>query len=195
MTGIPPRAGFSAGERQRLGRLVPVPPSHCRTLRAGANGERVPTGARSPRSRYRERMTPYEAAEVFALFAEAEDFENGVFWRVDMTPGRNREMRLFAECSDLFFWGTADCEEITPADVPLLRHALDDLKPLGAEYELGHLFAARKRKLRPQKPCYKDMAPAVAALYDACCAEEEREAASKKDAAQWIALAHQVRGQ
>lgn len=137
-------------------------------------------------------MTPYEAAEVFALFAEAEDFDFGLMWRVDMTPGRNREMKLFAVCSDFFFWATADSEEIAVDDIPLLRQALDDLKPLGTEYELGHLFAARKRKLRPQKPCYKDMDAGVAALFDACGSEGERAAADERDAAAWVAVAHQA---
>lgn len=138
-------------------------------------------------------MTPYEAAEVFALFAEAEDFEGGLFWRVDMTPGGDRDIRLHAECNDLFFWATADLEEITVADIPLLRRTLDDLKPLDAREELGHLFAARKRGLRPQKPCYKGLAPEVAALYDACCTEEDRAEADEKDAAWWVAVAHKVR--
>jgi len=138
-------------------------------------------------------MTPYEAAEVFALFAEAEAFDSALLWRVDMTPGANREIRLFAECNDLFHWATADFEEITVGDIPLLRRTLEDLKPLRAEYELGHLFAARKRKLRPQRPCYKDMEPAVAALYDACCTEAERTTASEGDAAWWIAAAHRIK--
>ena len=129
---------------------------------------------------------------MFALFAEAEDFEAALIWRVDMAPGANRETRLFAECSDVFHWATADFEEITTADVPLLRRTLDDLKPLRAEYELGHLFAARKRGLRPQKPCYKGMEAPVAALYDACCTEAERSAASERDAAWWIAAAHRI---
>jgi hypothetical protein len=138
-------------------------------------------------------MTPYEAAEVFALFAEADDFDCGVIWRVDMTPGGNREMRLFAQCNDLFFWAAADAEEITAGDVPLLRQALADLGPLRAQYEMGRLFAARKRKLRPQKPCYRDIDPQVAALYDACCAEEERAAADDRDAAWRAAFASRAR--
>jgi hypothetical protein len=140
-------------------------------------------------------MTPYEAAEVFALFAEAEDFEGGLFWRVDMAPGTDRETKLFAQCSDFFYWGTADLEEITVADIPLLRQSLEDLKAIGAEEELSTLFAARKRRLRPQRPCYKDFEPPVAALYDACCTEEERAAADKRDAAEWIAIAHRAMGQ
>ena len=134
-------------------------------------------------------MTPYEAAEVFALFAEAEDFDSGLLWRVDMTPGANREMRLFAECSDLFHWATADFEEIAVEDTPLLRRTLDDLKPLRAEYELGHLFAARKRGLRPQKPCYKGMEAPVVALFDACCTDEERAEFDRRDRAFWLSVA------
>jgi hypothetical protein len=137
-------------------------------------------------------VTPYEAAEVFALFAEAEDFDFGLMWRVDMTPGGTRDMKLLAVCSDFFFWATADAEEITLADVPLLRQTLDDLRPLAAEYEMGTLFAARKRRMRPQQPCYKDFDPPVAALYDACCTEEERAAADKRDAAWWIGAAHRA---
>ena len=139
-------------------------------------------------------MTPYEAAEVFALFAEAEDFEAGLYWRVDMTEGHGREMRLSAECNDLFFWATADFEDITTGDIPLLRRTLEDLRAVDAVEELGHLFAARKRKMRPQPPCYKGLAPEVAALYDACCTDEERRQADERDAAWWIAVAHTVRG-
>lgn len=139
-------------------------------------------------------MTPYEAAEVFAMFAEAEDFEGGLFWRVDMAPGRDREMKLFAQCSDFFYWATADLEEITRDDIPLLRQTLSDLKAIGAEEELDHLFAARKRRMRPQRPCYKDFDPPVAALYDACSTEGERTAADKRDAAEWIAVAHRAAG-
>jgi len=137
-------------------------------------------------------VTPYEAAEAFALFAEAEDF-SGLFWRVDMTPGRDREMTLFAQCSDFFFWATADLEEIARDDIPLLRQTLGDLRAIGAEEELGTLFAARKRKLRPQRPCYKHFAPPVAALYDACCTKEERAGADDRDAAEWAAIAHRAR--
>lgn len=134
-------------------------------------------------------MTPYEAAEVFALFEQAEDFDNGLIWRVDTTPGRDRAMKLFAECSDFFAWASADLEEITRDDIPLLRRALADLKPLSAEYELGHLFAARKRQMRPQKPCYKDMEAPVAALYDACCTEDERAEFDHKDTEFWLTVA------
>lgn len=138
-------------------------------------------------------MTPYQAAEVFALFERADDYDEGLFWRVDMqSPGRN--VKLFAQCSDLFFWATADLEEITAGDIPLLRRTLEDLEAADASYELAPLFAARKRKLRPQKPCYKDYSPAVAALYDACCTEKERASADRKDRNWWLSFAASQKG-
>lgn len=140
-------------------------------------------------------MTPFEAAEVFALFAETENFDGALFWRVDMRPGYSREITLFAECNDLFYWATADAEEITKDDIPLLRRTLKDLKRLDATEVLGHLFAARKRKLRPQRPCYRGMGPALAALYDACCTEAERTAADEHDAAWWVTFAHEAKAQ
>ena len=131
-------------------------------------------------------MTPYEAAEVLALFDQADDHE-GVFWRVDMDHGR--DVKLFANCSDLFYWATADAEEITREDIPLLRQTLADLKAVDAAYNLNELFAARKRKLRPQRPCYRHFEAPVAALFDACCTEEERAEADRKDRDWWLAFA------
>jgi hypothetical protein len=136
-------------------------------------------------------MTPYEAMAVFAIFEQADDYDS-IMWRVDTRPGMDRSVKIFAQCSDFFYWATADCEEITKEDVSLLEQALADLKAVDAEYELPRLFAARKRKLRPQKPYYKDMEPPVAALFDACCTEAERTAADEKDANWWRAFAHKI---
>jgi hypothetical protein len=138
------------------------------------------------------RVTPDEAAAVFAAFGNADDYES-LMWRVDMREGMGRDMRLYAQCSDVFSWATADAEEITAADVPLLESCLTDLGKAGAAYYLAELFAARKRKLRPQKPFYKDMPEDVAALFDACCTEEERADADKRDAAWWVAGAHKIK--
>lgn len=137
-------------------------------------------------------MTPYEAAAVFAAFESADDYES-LMWRVDSRSGMNRDMKLYALCNDVFFWATADAEEITADDVPLLERCLSDLGKAGAAYYLAGLFAARKRKMRPQKPFYKDMPEDVAALFDACCTAGERAEADKRDAAWWIAVAHKIK--
>jgi hypothetical protein len=140
-------------------------------------------------------VTPDDAAEVLAIFAEAELFDGFLLWRVSVTPDGGRDVRLSVQCSDLFHWATADFEDVTTEDVPLLRATLDDLTGLRSsdEGELGHLFAARKRGMRPQAPCYKGMSPALAALYDACCTGQERAAADEEDAAWWIAVARKAR--
>jgi hypothetical protein len=146
-------------------------------------------------------VTPDQAAQVLALWEEADLYED-LFWRVTRTPQglglHKTEVRLFAQCSDLFYWATADLEEIVPEDLPLLRSTLDDLKLVGATYYLNELFSCRKRKLRPQKPWYKHFEagpgalpaqPEVAALFDECCTEQEREKADQVDAAWWVGLA------
>lgn len=135
-------------------------------------------------------MTPYEAAEVMSLWQRADLFGD-LSWRVDMREGRNRAVTLLANCSDLFAWATADCEEITRDDIPLLERTLTDLLAVDAEYLLPELFAARKRRMRPQKPCYKDWPPEVAALFDACCTDEERAEFDKRDAAFWAGVVRQ----
>lgn len=138
-------------------------------------------------------MTPHEAAEVFALFQQADDYE-GVFWRVDM-DSPEREMKIFVNCSDIFAWATADAEEVTRDDIPLLRQTLSDLCEVDATYELQPLFAARKRKMRPQKPCYKSFSAAIAALYDACCTDEERAEFDRKDGEFWLSLPARIKAQ
>jgi hypothetical protein len=137
-------------------------------------------------------MTPSEAAAVLSVFERADDYES-LMWRVDMRPAPEPGVKLFALCNDVFFWATADAEEIAAADLALLEACLADLAKAREPYYLAELFAARKRKLRPQKPVYKGMNEATAALFDACCTEEERAAAERKDAAWWIAVAHKVK--
>jgi hypothetical protein len=141
-------------------------------------------------------VTPNEAAAVFAAFERADDYES-LIWRVEMKPYYVPVIKLFAMCNDVFFWATADAEEITLADVPQLEECLADLGKCGEPWVtcyLPELFAARKRKMRPQKPFYKNMPEDVAALFDACCTAGERAEAEKQDAAWWVAVAHKIKG-
>lgn len=133
-------------------------------------------------------MKGEEALPIFALFQKADDYKT-LYWTAD--PEGN-QIRLWADCSDWFFWATADGEEITPGDVPLLETSLDDLLRIGAAEYLSELYASRKRRLRPQAACYKDMPEAVKPLFDACSTAEEREAADKADAAWWVSVAKKV---
>lgn len=82
---------------------------------------------------------------VLGIYHEA-DLYDGLIWR-PVSDG----IQFAAICSDTFSWGTADLEDITPDDLPLLAQSLDDLHPHDEEYLLGELFAARKRGMRPMR--------------------------------------------
>lgn len=135
-------------------------------------------------------LTPDQVLAVLKVAADADDFES-LFWRFD-----DGQISMFANCSDFFAWATADCEEITgDDDITGLRQALTDLREVGADWHWPALWVARKRKMRPQKPCYKDMTPTVAALFDACCTVEERAEFDRKDTQFWLGVAAHVRRQ
>jgi len=136
-------------------------------------------------------VTPREAAAILGVFERADDY-GSLMWRVDMSAD-GRDVKLFAICNDLFHWATADCEEIAACDVPLLESCLADLRATKEDWYFAELFAARKRRLRPQEPCYKNMNAATAALFDACSTGGERAQADDRDAAFWAHVAAKAR--
>lgn len=115
---------------------------------------------------------PPHAAEVMALFGfpNGADASDTMWWRTES----DGSITLYAMCNDLFYWATADCEKIEEGDVELLRQTLEDLRQIDEEWALHELFAARKRKMRPQRPCYKHFGPKLTALFDACGPERDR---------------------
>lgn len=93
------------------------------------------------------------------------DCHEALWWRVDQFPS----MRFFANCSDLFAWGSADIEEITVEDLPLLIQTSEDLILLDAPHYLSELFSARKRHRRPQEAFYRnEKDEQIVSLFDAC---------------------------
>lgn len=121
---------------------------------------------------------------VLTVFDKA-DAHSELYWRVgqDMPD----EIKLFAACNDMFWWATADAEWINAENVAVLEQALVELQQLEdgpdlfgkakRDLPLGYLstlFAARVRKMRPQRPAYRDMSPEIAALFDACGPERSR---------------------
>lgn len=87
-----------------------------------------------------------------------------------MPSVREGQLSIYVDCSDAFFWGSADAEELTPETLPILQQAAADLEAAGADnHHLDHLFAARVRKMRPQGACYEFYdEPALRAMFDAC---------------------------
>lgn len=61
---------------------------------------------------------------------------------------------LYVDCSDTFFWGCSDAEEITVEELP----SLIECYSLSPKYG-GELWCCRKRGMRPQTASYKECYP------------------------------------
>lgn len=109
---------------------------------------------------------------VLQAFDRADSYDS-LFWKARV----DEPIRFFANCSDLFYWATADAEEILPEDLPLLEQTLEELIEIDERHLLAELFCARKRGMRPQGACYRGMYgfrnPEVRTLFDACGPERE----------------------
>jgi hypothetical protein len=89
-------------------------------------------------------LTFYEVGETIL-----EDITISKDWNDDS------KMRVSLNCSDVFAWGSADFEEITEENLPVLKQTAQDLLDINgagsaATIELSNLFAARVRGQRPQ---------------------------------------------
>lgn len=116
---------------------------------------------------------PPHTAEVMWLFGfpDGADASSDLrfWWRTDHEP-----MTLFALCSDVFHWATADLESITEDDMPLLRGCFEDLAALDDLLWLPELFAARKRGMRPMRAFLKVCDnPDTLALFNAAGPERD----------------------
>jgi len=81
---------------------------------------------------------------------------------------RDKQPKLYVNCSDLFYWATADCEEISLEEIPALEQALQEMPNRGSD-----LWVARKRGMRPQAPYYRKLTEAESALFDAAGPERQ----------------------
>ena len=90
------------------------------------------------------------------------------------------DLHVFVTCNDLFYWASADLEELGPSDVGLLVRCATDLEEADPEYGTCHVFelyCCRKRHMRPQYPFFRrydsdvnetdTLSPPVRALFDA----------------------------
>jgi hypothetical protein len=120
----------------------------------------------------------YDAFRVLEVFAQA-DAHEALFWKFE-TAG---ELKMFANCSDTFTWGSADLEEITPETVGVLEQAEKDLQGIAPRtgHFLPELYASRVRKMRPMRAYYRmvrstypdDAATAMIELFNACGPERK----------------------
>jgi len=117
-------------------------------------------------------LSPEQICEVLGLFEI--EYCDALFWRTDDDGG----LRLFVEANDLFYWGTADVEEISANKISSIAQAKADLEAAtGDDYDFHFpsLAAARLRGMRPQRPCYRNVPDVIRALYDSCGPERNRE--------------------
>ena len=109
--------------------------------------------------------------ELLRLFGDGDACDE-LRWRDD---GAGLVFRV--DCSDTFYWGTADCEQVTELDLPQLRRARRDARGYpGKEYLWPALWCARNRGLRPMTAFYRQVLDGppdsgvpgtLAALFDA----------------------------
>lgn len=101
---------------------------------------------------------------ILDIVAKGEN-QRDLWWRTD---GKYAPVRFFIHCNDVFAWGTADAEDITPERLPVLRQAYRESKHQG-----GVLYVARIRKMRPQGAYYTYINKNEWHLFDACGPERE----------------------
>lgn len=92
--------------------------------------------------------------EVKAVVAAAWDIDLDLYWHIDNDTD---EVRAAVLVNDTFFWGASDCEIVEAEDVTLLREMYD----IGGYKYVADLFAARKRKMRPQNAVINGAPPEV----------------------------------
>lgn len=87
-----------------------------------------------------------------------------ILWKVN----QDGLFRAYLMCSDLFYWGAADTEEILITDIPFLERAYKDCKAVDplTMYWGGWLYCSRKRKQRPQGAAYSHIDTMVWDLFN-----------------------------
>ena len=111
-----------------------------------------------------------QIVRVLSIFEVADLYDGALIWKV-FPDG----IHFWAQCSDVFYWGTADGEPIeTDADLDLLRQCLDELALFDSTFYMPELYAARRRKMRPQRPWLEHREdPNVLALFLAAGPERD----------------------
>jgi hypothetical protein len=106
---------------------------------------------------------------VLAATASIDGHDEIIWWtREPYAP-----ITFLVLCNDVFDWGTADCEPLTPDNIYEFEQAIADVRAATQnDTYASMLFCARRRKQRPQGACYpsdRGLWP----LLDACGPERE----------------------
>lgn len=97
------------------------------------------------------------------------DTHDDLFWNCS---GKYAPITFFINCSDVFWWATADLVEVDAARLPVLKQSYEDAGDIYG----GDLFAARIRGMRPQTPYLKRIPDEkIKAMFVACGPERDPE--------------------
>ena len=90
-------------------------------------------------------MTDNEIRMLLEIISENDCFDS-VNW--------NEDIEFYVNCNDLFWWGSADAEDLNNiSDIELFEKSLRDTDSI-----IGpDLYCARRRKMRPQDPYYTEV--------------------------------------
>lgn len=99
------------------------------------------------------------------------DATSDLFWRKQP----DGSFCFYINCNDLFYWATADAEDVTPADLETLDQAYTDADTAGGEYFGAQLYAARRRQMRPQAPYFQYFNDNLVELFKAAGPPREEE--------------------
>lgn len=116
-------------------------------------------------------MTGDEHKELHRRVLSAFEGDGGadkdeLYWRV-----KPDGIHWFVNCNDLFWWGTADAEDLTAENVGVLEQAVADCRaadPVVGTLDASRLFCCRVRRMRPQGAYYPKLEKILWTLFDAC---------------------------
>lgn len=154
---------------------------HMALKQRAATAERERDEARATNSRvievYERKLSDLQSRyDSISHFCEVMRFcsEHDMTSHVIVHVGDDSKLEVAADCSDCFWWGCADAEEITPENFQLFRDTVTECESLDASSKnfaslyADELFAARVRKMRPQGASYELYHPALWPLFNAC---------------------------
>lgn len=128
-------------------------------------------------------MWDYQSILRLLSIIERADSRDDLLWYV-----KGQHVDFCILCSDVFWWGTADFEEIYPEDLDDLEATLEECQALKKSKEAPYaavyattLWVAKKRKMRPQGAFYKNMDTKLAELFDKAGEKREVNIANPKD--------------
>jgi hypothetical protein len=90
--------------------------------------------------------------KVLKVIYEA-DIHSDLTWSFDA----NDKLSFQINCSDVFYWGGSDFEELTPENLHVLEESIRDVnEACGNDHAnyAAELFCSRIRKMRPQGAAY-----------------------------------------